>query len=135
MTSRYSSIPLVLPQSLSLPKGRTNTQVPRLTLMHSFLLDKMNRASKRINFAMTENKCRSLKQIDVSIQQSPNFQPFDATKRPAKGPILKTPPSLGKTAKPKVCSNKRMLNQTVMYNTMVNGKSKFASRPVASDFF
>ena len=104
--------------------------------MHSFLLlDKMNRTAKRINFAMTENKCQSLKQIDVSIQQSPNFQPFDATKRPAKGPILKTPPSSGNNAKPKVSSNKRMLNQTVMYNTMVNGKSKFANRPVASDFF
>ena len=95
---------------------------------------KSNGVSKRINFAISENKCQSLKDIDKSIQQSPNFQPFDATKRPAKGPILKTPPG-GNSSSQNLTPLVKKKKQTVLYNTMINGKSKFARRPVASDFF
>ena len=95
----------------------------------------MKGVSKRINFAMSENKCQSLRELDISIQQSPNFRPYDATKKPAKGPILKTPPLANKSSQKLTSSGKIKKKQTVLYNTMVNGKSKFARRPVAADFF
>ena len=82
---------------------------------------------------MSENKCQSLLEIDKSIQQSPNFQPYDSARKPAKGPILKTPPGRGSEIHVTPLSKKK--KQTVLYNTMVNSKSKFAARAVASDFF
>ena len=97
-------------------------------------LDKRNGVSKRINFAMSENKCQSLLELDKSIQQSPHFQPYDASKRPAKGPILKTPPSGNKNSK-NLTPFAKQKKKAVLYNTMINGKSKFATRAVASDFF
>ena len=103
--------------------------------MHFIInLDKASVVSKRINFAISENKCQSLKEIDNSIKQSPNFQPFDASKRPAKGPILKTPPE-GTSSSQNLTPFVKKKKQTVLYNTMINGKSKFARRSVASDFF
>lgn len=96
--------------------------------------DKAQRVSKRINFAMSENKCQSLRELDISIQQSPNFQPYDASKKPAKGPILKTTPNGSKTSE-NVTPIAKKKKQTVLYNTMLNSKSKFARRMVASDYF
>ena len=83
---------------------------------------------------MSENKCQSLRELDISIQQSPNFQPYDASKRPAKGPILKTTPN-GSKATENVTPVVKKKKQTVLYNTMINSKSKFARRMVASDYF
>ena len=83
---------------------------------------------------MSENKCQSLLEIDKSIQQSPNFQPYDAARKPAKGPILKTPPA-GNNSNLNVTPLSKKKKQAVLYNTMINSKSKFAARSVASDFF
>ena len=82
---------------------------------------------------MSENKCQSLLELDKSIQQSPNFQPYDAARKPAK-PVLKTPPG-GDSSKLNVTPLSKKKKQTVLYNTMINSKSKFAARAVASDFF
>ena len=95
----------------------------------------MKATSKKINFAMSENKCQSLRDLDISIQQSPHFQPYDATKKPAKGPILKTPPLNNKSSENSTPLSIKKKKQAVLYNTMVNGKSKFVQRAVASDFF
>ena len=97
------------------------------------IAEKTKAISKKINFAMSENKCQSLLELDKSIQQSPNFQPYDAARKPAK-PVLKTPPG-GDSSKLNVTPLSKKKKQTVLYNTMINSKSKFAARAVASDLF
>ena len=102
--------------------------------VHCYISGKANVKSKKINFAMSENKCQSLLEIDKSIQQSPNFQPYDSARKPAKGPILKTPPSRN-SSNDNVTPLSKKKKQALLYNTMINSKSKFAARAVASDFF
>jgi len=90
--------------------------------------------SRKLNFALSQNKFQNIKEVDRSMQESPDI-PFDAERMPSKG-LLKVTASPNPTSTPKN-SKKMSKQQSVMYNTMMNSKSPFAAkrRPVASDFF
>lgn len=83
---------------------------------HISLLEEKKR---RISFALSQNKCESLNDIDKSMQDSPDI-PFLPEKVPKQG-VLK---SKSVNSTPNVPLSKAALS----YNTMMNGKSKAAKK-------
>ena len=123
-------------KAVSKSAQKKNPQTQKLKTKDLTMSEPSKKASKldikgrKLNFAMSQNKYQSLKEIDRSIQESPDI-PFDAERVPSHG-VLKV-----RSATSTPTGKKMSKQQSVMYNTMINGKSKFAvkRRAVASDFF
>ena len=83
---------------------------------HISLLDK----KKKIVYALSQNKCQSITDMDRSMQDSPDI-PFVTEKKPAQG-ILKTK-SANNTPNGMPTSK-----AALRYNTQMNSKSKAAKK-------
>jgi len=83
---------------------------------HISLLDK----KRRISFALSQNKCQSINDIDRSMQDSPDI-PFGIEKRPIQGVLKTKSANSTPTGMP---TSKAALR----YNTEMNSRSKAAKR-------
>ena len=80
---------------------------------------------RRINFALSQNKCQSFLDIDRSMQESPDI-PFDAKRRPKQGVLKAKAKAASANSTPEISANGD--KKTLHFNTMMNGRSKAAKK-------